>query len=104
MNSLMRDPDVPDWVNLELPDSWADQLKLPSAEQLHGSFWSLLRKHGWRGVYFNWLARVVCESFVRAWHKIDLQRALDEAGFVCVSDEEHFPTRMVLARRKPVSA
>jgi hypothetical protein len=103
MNSMMHDPDVPDWVNLELPGSWANQLKLP-AEQLHGSFWSLLRKHGWRGVYFNWLARLVHEPFVRAWHKIDLQRAPDDAGFVCVSDEEHFPARMVLARRKSVGA
>jgi ubiquinone/menaquinone biosynthesis C-methylase UbiE len=74
----------------------------PSAEQLQGSFWSLLRKHGWRGVYFNWLARLVHEPFVRAWHKIDLQRALLDAGFVCLSDEEHFPSRMVLARRKSV--
>jgi len=75
----------------------------PSAEQLNLSFWPLLRKHGWRGVYFNWLARLVHEPFVRAWHRIDLQRALDEAGFVCISDEEQFPSRMVLARRKKVS-
>lgn len=76
----------------------------PSAEQLHGSFWQLLRKHGWRGVYFNCLARLVHEPFVQAWHRIDLQRALGDAGFDCISDEERFPSRMVLARRKLVSA
>jgi len=72
----------------------------PSAEQLNLGFWRLLRKHGWRGVYFNWLARLVHEPFVRAWHRIDLHRALSDAGFICISDEEHFPSRMLLARRK----
>ena len=76
----------------------------PSAEQLHGGFWLLLRKHGWRGVYFSWLAKLVHEPFVHAWHKIDLHRALAAAGFVCVSDEEQFPSRMVLARRVPTNA
>lgn len=76
----------------------------PSAEQLDMRFWPLLRKHGWRGVYFNWLARLVHEPFVRAWHRLDLHRALEDAGFHCISDEEHFPSRMVLARRKTVSA
>jgi ubiquinone/menaquinone biosynthesis C-methylase UbiE len=76
----------------------------PSAEQLDDNFWRLLRKHGWRGVYFNWLARLVHEPFVRAWHQLNLQHALDEAGFNCISDQEHFPSRVVLARRKAVGA
>lgn len=72
----------------------------PSAEQLDRNVWRLWRKHGWRGVYFNVLARLVHEPFVRAWHRLDVQSALDEAGFVCLSDAEYFPSRMILARRK----
>jgi ubiquinone/menaquinone biosynthesis C-methylase UbiE len=71
----------------------------PSAEQLNTSAWRLLRKYGWRGVYFNWLARWVHEPFVRAWHKLNLRQALEDAGFELLSDEEQFPSRMVLARR-----
>lgn len=73
----------------------------PSAEQLDRNVWRLWRRHGWRGVYFNVLARLVHEPFVRAWHRLDIHSALDQAGFVCVSDSEQFPSRMILARRKP---
>lgn len=75
----------------------------PSAEQLDHNVWRLWRIHGWRGVYFNLLAKLVHEPFVRAWHRLDLQRALLAAGFVCITDEEHFPSRMVLARRMAVT-
>ncbi|MGC3979820.1 MAG: class I SAM-dependent methyltransferase [Steroidobacteraceae bacterium] len=71
----------------------------PSAEQLDRNMWRLLRRHGWRGLYFSWLAHAVHEPFIRAWHRLDVKRALHEAGFECLSDEEHFPSRMVLARR-----
>ncbi len=76
----------------------------PSAEQLDHPALRLLHRHGWRGVYFNWLARWVHEPFIQAWHKLDLQRALHEAGFELLSDTEHFPSRMVLARRSDVTA
>jgi ubiquinone/menaquinone biosynthesis C-methylase UbiE len=76
----------------------------PSAEQLNVSAWHLLRKYGWRGVYFNWLARWVHEPFVRAWHKLDLRQILDQAGFELLSDEEHFPSRMVLARYRATAS
>lgn len=72
----------------------------PSAEQLDQGLWRLWRKHGWRGAYFNTLAKLVHEPFVHAWHRLDIQGALDAAGFICVSDVEHFPARMILARRK----
>lgn len=72
----------------------------PSIEQMEDTAWRLWRKHGWRGVYFNLLARLVHEPFVRAWHRLDVQCALDAAGFHCVSDTEQFPSRMILARRK----
>lgn len=71
----------------------------PSAEQLNRTAWQLWRAHGWRGAYFHWLARLVHEPFVRAWHRLDLAGALADAGFICTADEEHFPSRIVLARR-----
>ncbi len=71
----------------------------PAAEQLDRNVWRLWRRHGWRGVYFNVLARTVHEPFVRAWHRLDVRRALEDAGFVCLGDTEQFPSRMILARR-----
>ena len=72
----------------------------PSATQLQADILHLWQNHGWRGIYFNLLARLVHEPFVRAWHKFNLPQALDAAGFSCISDTEQFPVRFVLAKRK----
>lgn len=70
----------------------------PSAAQLDASVWSLWRRYGWQGVYFHWLARLVHEPFVRAWHRLELHQALHQAGFEVVADAELFPSRHIYAR------
>ena len=76
----------------------------PAASQLFESTWSLFRKHGWRGVYFAWLARAVHEPFVRAWHGMDFQQALRDAGFEPGTDLEQFPVRNIVAWKKTSQA
>lgn len=71
----------------------------PAASQLSESTLTLLKKHGWRGIYFGWLARAVHEPFVRAWHDMDFHSALRDAGFDVVQDYEQFPTRFIVARK-----
>lgn len=72
----------------------------PSASQLESNLWMLLRRAGWRGVYFKLLAHLVHEPFVRAWHRLDIRQALADAGFELCADEEHFPSRYVFARAR----
>lgn len=70
----------------------------PSESQIQAGAMTLFRRHGWRGLYFKLLAHWVHEPFVRAWHRLDLQPALADAGFTLLSNEEHFPARHVLAK------
>jgi len=72
----------------------------PAASQLFDNTWALLKKHGWRGPYFGWLARIVHEPFVRAWHGMDFYGALNNAGFDAILDEEKFPVRYIMARKR----
>ena len=51
------------------PGGWLAILE-PAPEQFFGCPLRLLRSHGWRGLYFWALARLVHEPFVRAWHRI----------------------------------
>jgi len=71
----------------------------PAASQLLESPWTLLKQHGWRGAYFGLLARAVHEPFVRAWHGMNFNRALRDAGFEITQDREQFPTRHIIARK-----
>ena len=70
----------------------------PSAFQLRANWWQVWRQAGWRGVYFKALAHVVHEPFVRAWHKFDVERALQETGFEVCRIEERIPARHIFAR------
>ncbi|MGB9428874.1 MAG: hypothetical protein WCC11_03195 [Gammaproteobacteria bacterium] len=72
----------------------------PATEQYHGSSWTMLRKYGWRGLYFRTLARFVFEPYVRAWHQRDIAASLGQAGFELVADRLIFPSRLITARKK----
>lgn len=70
----------------------------PAAEQFFGKPLTLMRRHGWRGLYFWWLARFVHEPFVHAWHRRNIARWLDANGFELVEDRLLFPSRLISAR------
>lgn len=71
----------------------------PSPLQWRESAWALFRRHGWRGVYFRWMARRVFEPFADAWHKLDFPALLAEHGFVVVRDDIGCPFRFLVAER-----
>jgi ubiquinone/menaquinone biosynthesis C-methylase UbiE len=71
----------------------------PAAEQFLGRPWRLLRKYGWRGIYFWWLARFVHEPFVAAWQKRDVPAWLARHGFELIEDRDLFPARLITARK-----
>ena len=73
----------------------------PSAEQLEGSFWRQLRRHGPLRAYYNLLARFVYEPFVRAWHRADVPQMLRATGFQVVGDEQAPPVRYLFAVKPP---
>ncbi len=64
----------------------------------NGAAW-MWRYHGWRGLYFRWLAGFVHEPFLGAWHTLDFPALLREHGFETVLDESGCPTRFLVARR-----
>lgn len=70
----------------------------PAPSQVQSSLVTLWKRHGFAGVYFGVLARLVHEPFLRSWHRLDMARELAAAGFALRSDEEHFPSRHVLAQ------
>jgi len=72
----------------------------PSATQLNASWQHVWRHYGWRGVYFKVLAHAVHEPFVRAWHKLNIERVLQEAGFEICRVEDRPPARHLFARAR----
>ncbi|HEY9034076.1 MAG TPA: class I SAM-dependent methyltransferase [Pseudomonadales bacterium] len=74
----------------------------PSPVQMQHSKWQLLRRYGWRGVYFNILAGRVFEPFINAWHKRDIDSWLPAAGFDIIEHDTGMPLRTVIAQ-KPAS-
>jgi ubiquinone/menaquinone biosynthesis C-methylase UbiE len=71
----------------------------PSPSQWREGAWTLFRRHGWRGVYFRWMARRVFEPFADAWHKLDFPALLGEHGFVVTRDDIGCPFRFLVAER-----
>ena len=71
----------------------------PSPVQWNGSAWRLWRDHGWRGLYFKWLAWHAYEPFAPAWHRQDFARLLADNGFRVERDESGCPFRFVQAVR-----
>lgn len=73
----------------------------PATEQFFSKPWALLKAHGWKGLYFWWLARFVYEPFVQAWHKRDIRDWLTAHGFRLLSDRLLFPSRLIVAQLEP---
>ena len=76
----------------------------PSRVQWVNSSWHMLRRHGWRGLYFKALSAHAFEPFVEAWHKQPFAALLEENGFRVETDESGCPFRYVLATRDTTPA
>jgi ubiquinone/menaquinone biosynthesis C-methylase UbiE len=70
----------------------------PGPEQFYGSLFGMLKRFGWRGLYFRTLARMVHEPFVAAFHKRDKTKLLTEHGFDVITAQNTFPTQEWFAR------
>jgi ubiquinone/menaquinone biosynthesis C-methylase UbiE len=72
----------------------------PSAEQMHNrSFFSLWRRHGWRGVYFRLLALFVTEPYVEQWHARNLAEWAAQHRFAIEKQEIVVPFNRLVLRR-----
>lgn len=71
----------------------------PSALQFLANTGSLLRRFGWRGLYFRGLARFVHEPFLRTWHQRAPASILRDHGFEVLADEQSCPLHRVVARK-----
>jgi len=72
----------------------------PSPVQWRLSWWSVLRCHGWRGVYFKWMSLRVFEPFLEPWHRQPFAERLAAHGFRMETDETGCPFRYVQAVRE----
>ncbi|MBK8287308.1 MAG: class I SAM-dependent methyltransferase [Cellvibrionales bacterium] len=88
-----------EWARILKPGGWLAFCE-PSPLQLHQNLFALLRHHGWRGIYFHTLARLIHEPFLVAWHKQDVPTLLQQHGFELVQQEIGMPMRHVLARKR----
>lgn len=73
----------------------------PSREQWQTPVWKLLWRHGWRGLYFYALARLVYEPFLESFHRLDLTGLIERSGFMRICEEDEFPTTRWTAVRSP---
>ncbi len=62
--------------------------------------WSLLKKHGLRGLYFRIVSSHVFDPFVKAWHKKDLRKWLDSHGFDVIEEDDKIPLRTMICQRR----
>ena len=59
----------------------------------------MLKRFGWRGLYFRTLARRVHEPFVAAFHASDKVEMLARHGFEIIAARSTFPTQEWFAKR-----
>ena len=71
----------------------------PDSTQLYRGWWHMLRHHGWRGVYFKFLAHSVYEPFVHSWHKEDTTAVFGASGFRILRDWRAMPVRHLVAEK-----
>jgi ubiquinone/menaquinone biosynthesis C-methylase UbiE len=71
----------------------------PTDIQVKFGYTTLLRRYGFKGIYFGALARFVFEPFLNAWHDTAKPEFFAEFGFECASDEECMPLRHVVLRK-----
>lgn len=71
----------------------------PSPIQLALSKRQLLKRFGWRGLYFRAVASNVFEPFLKAWHQRQLNQWLPQYGFRILEDSDRLPLRTVISQR-----
>jgi len=71
----------------------------PDPEQLYGNYLTMLRKYGFYGLYFRFLAKLVHEPFIHAWHNTNYQRWAEESGFIVEEDRHEMPVRYFKLRK-----
>ena len=71
----------------------------PGPEQFYGSLFGMIKRFGWRGLYFRTLARMVHEPFVAAFHDSDKTALLAKHGFEVITALNTFPTQEWFAAR-----
>jgi ubiquinone/menaquinone biosynthesis C-methylase UbiE len=74
----------------------------PSPIQLRHSFFSMLKTYGWKGAYFQLLARVVHEPFVGAWHKFALADEAAKRALIMLEEDDGMPVKCWLLQRCPL--
>lgn len=72
----------------------------PSPSHYNASFLESIRRFGWRGAYFNVLARLVHEPFVRAWHGMDFAAEAEKLGLRVEFEEDGMPIRYWVLHRR----
>jgi ubiquinone/menaquinone biosynthesis C-methylase UbiE len=75
----------------------------PSPIQLRHSFFAMLKQYGWKGGYFQLLARVVHEPFVEAWHKFALADEIVQRALIMLEEDDGMPVKCWLLRRGPMA-
>jgi SAM-dependent methyltransferase len=73
----------------------------PSPMQLRYSFFAMIRKFGWRGGYFQLLARLLHEPFVDAWHAFALADEAAKKGLKVLEEAAGMPVKCWLLQRSP---
>ncbi|MFW5969488.1 MAG: class I SAM-dependent methyltransferase [Halofilum sp. (in: g-proteobacteria)] len=71
----------------------------PSPLQANRSTRWLVRRYGWRGLYFRTLVRMVHEPFIDAWHRFDVPEEAATHGFVTEEVVEGMPIKRWVLRR-----
>ncbi|MBW2240512.1 MAG: class I SAM-dependent methyltransferase [Deltaproteobacteria bacterium] len=72
----------------------------PGHEHWKAPVLPLIRRYGWRGLYFRSLASLVYEPFLAAFHGDDLADVLARHGFSEICVENEFPTTRWTAVRR----
>ena len=73
----------------------------PSPMQLRYPFFSMIRKYGWKGGYFQLLAHLLHEPFVEAWHKFALADEAAKRSLMMLKEDDGMPVKCWLLQRCP---
>jgi ubiquinone/menaquinone biosynthesis C-methylase UbiE len=75
----------------------------PSPMQLRYSLFSMIKKYGWTGGYFQLLARLIHEPFVAAWHKFALADEAAKDAIDLLREYDGMPVKSWILQRRPVT-
>jgi ubiquinone/menaquinone biosynthesis C-methylase UbiE len=75
----------------------------PSPMQFQYAFFSMIREYGWKGAYFQLLARFLHEPFVDAWHKFALAGEAANKALDVLEEYEQMPVKYWLLQRRAVT-